>query len=143
MRMIDRLSPQYRPWRLGAALFGIFGILALLVAALGIYSSVSYFVTRRVGELGVRLALGATTVELMRHVVDRGVRPVAAGAAVGAGLAIISSRLISSLLYGMNTWNPVVIAAVVFMLVSVGVIASCIPAWRAAHIDPVSAITAG
>jgi hypothetical protein len=141
VRVADRLEPQYRPWRLGAALFSVFGILALLVAALGIYSSVSYTVTQRSQELGVRIALGATMEDVMRHVVGRGVKPVIVGAILGSVLAVAGGRLTSSLLYGIEPWNPGVIVAVVFALVFVGTVAASIPGWRATRIDPLRAMT--
>jgi len=141
-RMADRLAPQYRPWQLGAALFGAFGLLALVVATLGVYSSVSYAVTQRVHELGVRIALGASVRDVMRHVVGRGVQPVVIGGMLGAGLALASARLIASLLYGVQPWNPVVLIAVVLTLLAVAMAAACIPAWRATRIDPVRAMMA-
>ena len=141
-RMTDRIAPQYRPWLLGATLFSAFGCLALLVAALGIYSNVSYSVTQRVQELGVRIALGASASDVMRHVVGRGVRPVVVGSIVGAALALASARLVSSLLYGITAWNPLVMIAVVFTLMTIAIIAACVPGWRATRIDPVRAMTA-
>jgi putative ABC transport system permease protein len=141
-RMSDRLAPRYRPWQLGAALFSAFGLLALLVAALGIYSNVSYSVTQRVQELGVRIALGARAGDVMRHVVGRGVRPVVGGGIVGAVLALAGARLISSLLYGIAAWNPAVMLTVLLTLLLVAIAAACVPGWRATRIDPVRAMTA-
>jgi ABC-type antimicrobial peptide transport system permease subunit len=95
-----------------------------------------------VHELGVRIALGAAAGDVMRHVVGRGVRPVFIGSVIGAALAVVSARLISSLLFGITAWNPAVLLGVVVILMAVAVIAACIPGWRAARIDPVRAMAA-
>ena len=136
VRMADRLAPQYRPWQIGASLFGVFGLLALLVAGLGIYSNVSYSVSRRIREFGIRLALGATAGNVLGHVVTRGVRPVLAGAAVGFGVAIGSARVVSSLLYETNAWSPWLILGVASSVLVVAGVAACIPGWRATRVDP-------
>jgi len=142
VRMADRLAPQYHPWELGASLFSVFGGLAMVIAGLGIYSTVSYSVTQRVHELGVRMALGADAADLMRDVIGRGLRPVMSGAVVGAVLSLAGGRFVASRLYGTAPWNPAVIASVVLTLLGAGLVAASIPAWRAAHIDPVRTLNA-
>lgn len=136
------LEPEYRPWRLGATLFSLFGILAALVAAVGVYSTVSYNVNQRTYEFGVRVALGARVTDVLRHVLADGLRTVVIGVAVGVLLAIAGGRLVASLLYGITPYDPVSIAAVVVLLLGVTVIAALVPGWRAARIDPVSALRA-
>jgi putative ABC transport system permease protein len=140
--MGDRLAPQYRPWRLGATLFSVFGVLALAVAALGIYGNVAHSVAQRRHEIGIRIALGATYRDIIKDVVGRGVRPVVIGGVVGAASAIVGARLISSLLYGVVPWNPFLIASVVSTLVLVAALAAFTPGWRASRIDPVRAMAA-
>ena len=136
-RLADRLAPQYRPWQLGAALFTTFGVLALIVAAVGIYSSVSYTVTQRTHEIGVRIAIGARATDILQHVIGTGVRPVLLGAAMGILLAGASGRFISSLLYGIAPWNPALMGGVASLLVITGIGAASVPAWRAMKVDPV------
>lgn len=137
VRLTDTLAPQYRPWQLGAALFTMFGLLALAVAALGIYSSVSYSVSQRTHDIGVRIAIGAGATDVLRHVVGRGVRPVLAGTAIGIVLAAASGRFIASLLFGISPWNPVLIGGTASMLVVTGICAALLPGWRATMVDPV------
>jgi putative ABC transport system permease protein len=140
VRMSDQLEPQYRPWKLGATLFSAFGLLALLVAAIGIYSTVSYGVTQRTHEFGVRLALGARIGDVLRLVIGEGMRTVAIGVAIGIALALAAGRLIASLLYGIEPSNAFVIAGVSVVLLGVAIIAALAPAWRAARVDPVNAL---
>ena len=139
-RMSDVLEPQYRPWRLGATLFTVFGMLALVVAAIGIYSSVSYGVSQRVHEFGVRVALGARTSDVIQHVVGQGVRTVAFGIALGVVLTLAAGRLVASLLYGVSPADPVAMVAVVLLLLGVSIVAALSPAWRAARVDPMTAL---
>jgi ABC-type lipoprotein release transport system permease subunit len=87
-RMTDALEPQYRPWKMGAALFTLFGLLAIIVAAVGIYSTVSYVVSQRTHEFGVRIALGAQMTDIARQVIGDGLRPVLVGVVAGIALAL-------------------------------------------------------
>jgi ABC-type antimicrobial peptide transport system permease subunit len=139
-QMSEAIEPQYRPWKLGATLFSLFGALALLVAAVGIYSTVSYSVNQRAHEFGVRIALGARVGDILRQVVGDGVRTVVIGVAVGILLALAAGRLIASLLYGVAPSDPVVMLVVATVLVAIAVIAALSPAWRAARVDPVVAL---
>lgn len=141
-RMSDQLEPQYRPWRLGATLFSTFGLLALIVSAIGIYSTVSYGVTQRTHEFGVRVALGAKLSDVLQLVVGEGLRTVAIGVVVGIALALAAGRLIATLLYGIEPTNVVVIGGVSVVLLVVAVAAALAPAWRAARVDPITALRA-
>jgi len=138
--MSAALEPQYRPWRLGATLFSLFGILALIVAAIGIYSTVSYDVNQRTQEFGIRVALGARLGDILGHVLGGGLRTVGVGVAVGVVGALLGGRLVASLLYGISPSNPLVIAVVAGGLLLVAAIAAIGPAWRAARVDPMSAL---
>jgi ABC-type antimicrobial peptide transport system permease subunit len=138
--MAAAMEPEYRPWQLGVTLFTLFGVLAALVAAIGVYSSVSYAVTQRTHEFGVRVALGASGSRIVREVVGDGVRIVAIGALAGVLLALATGRLIASLLFGVAPSNPIAIASAVVVLILLAVVASLAPAWRAGKSDPVSAL---
>jgi ABC-type antimicrobial peptide transport system permease subunit len=121
-------------------LFSVFGLLALVVAAVGIYSTVSYDVNQRTQEFGIRVALGARFGDVVGHVLGGGLRTVGVGVVVGVIGALLGGRLVASLLYGIAPSDPVVIAAVVVTLLFVATIAALGPAWRAARVDPMSAL---
>ena len=140
--MSQLLEPNYRPWRLGATLFSTFGLLALVVASVGIYSTVSYGVNQRVHEFGVRVALGAHTGDVLRQVLGEGLRTVATGVALGIALAIGTGRFIASLLFGISPSSPAVMFVVAMSLLGVAAVAAFAPAWRAARVDPVTALRA-
>jgi predicted lysophospholipase L1 biosynthesis ABC-type transport system permease subunit len=141
-RMADILAPQYRPWELGATLFTVIGLLALLVAAVGVFSTLSHEIGQRRHELGVRVALGATVADIIRLVVGDGLRVVLIGAAVGSLLALAGGRFIASLLYGVDPRDLSALATVAAVLVLVATAAALIPAWRASRTDPLEAIRA-
>lgn len=134
--MAEHLEPQYRPWRLGAQLFTGLGLLALLVALIGIYTTVSYGVSQRTHEFGVRLALGAQLRDVVRQVVGEGLRVVGIGIAAGVLLTLIAARLAAALLYGVQPHDAGALAAVALSVLSVAALAALVPAWRAARVDP-------
>jgi putative ABC transport system permease protein len=138
--MAAAMEPEYRPWRLGATLFSLFGILAALVAAIGVYSSVSYAVSQRTHEFGVRVALGATWNRVVRDVVGDGVRTVAVGAVAGLLMALAGGRVIASLLYGVSPSNVLAMTGSAAVLLGVAAMACLSPALRAGRSDPVSAL---
>jgi predicted permease len=138
----ERLEPQYRPWKLGATLFSVFGALALVVAVIGIYSTVSYGVNQRVHEFGIRIALGARLRDVLSLVVGEGMRTLVVGVACGVALTLAGGRFVASLLYGVSPSDPLALAVVVVTLLAVGAAAALVPAWRAARVDPVSALRA-
>jgi predicted permease len=141
-RLSDVVAPTYRPFRLGAQLFLLFGVLALVVAIVGVYGTVSYTVTQRTHEFGVRIALGASVADVVRLVVGHCVRIVATGAALGVAFALAAGQLIASLLYGVTPRDPVTIGVVVVALLGAAAAAAFVPAWRAGRVDPVSALRA-
>lgn len=134
------VEPELRPWRLGAALFGAFGGLALIVAAVGVYSAMSYSVAERIRELGIRRALGAPAARIIHLVVVDGLRMVGAGVVVGMGFSIAGGRLVEAMLYSTSPYDPRVLAAGAAGLAALGIAASAIPAWRASRADPMVAL---
>jgi predicted permease len=136
------LEPKYRPWRLGATLFSIFGVLAAVVAVVGVFSTVSYGVGQRTHEFGVRVALGAQLTDIVRHGLGEGLRAVSLGVAAGIAFALLTGRLVASLLYGVHPGDPVAIAVVAAGLLAAATAAALIPALRAGRVDPVSALRA-
>jgi predicted permease len=142
LAMSQLLEPDFRPWRLGAILFTAFGALALVVAAIGVYSVVAYAVTQRIHEMGVRIALGARLIDIIGLVTTESFKVVAIGVALGILVALALGRLVASLLYGLSPRDPVVMAAAALVLCAIGITASLIPAWRASRVDPATALRA-
>ena len=138
--MESYLEPEYRPWRLGATLFTAFGLLALIVAAVGIYSTVAYSVTQRTHEFGIRTALGARASDILRQVIGGSLRTVAIGVVAGIVLAIAGGRFIAALLYGIEPGDPRVMIGVAAALLVIAAVAAFAPARRAARVDPVTAL---
>jgi predicted permease len=132
----DLVDPSVRSWRLGATMFTLFGLLALLVAAVGLYSVIAYGVAQRRQELGVRIALGARTTDVLRLVVTEGLRVAVLALVLGGGLALVAGRWVKPLLYDVSERDPATFAAVAGALLVVAVVASLIPARRAARVDP-------
>jgi ABC-type antimicrobial peptide transport system permease subunit len=140
--MQTKIEPQVRPWRLGAAMFSVFGALALLLAAVGLYSVIAYGVTQRTHELGVRVALGARTADVLRLVVGEGLRIAVVGVSAGALLALLAGRWLAPLLFNVSPRDPGVFAIVATVLLAVALAASLLPALRAARVDPATALRA-
>ena len=132
----DVISPQLRAWRLGAGLFSAFGFLALAVAAVGLYSVVAFDVEGRRREIGVRAALGASSTMILRLVVEDGVRLAAGGVVLGLALAWLLAPMVANLLYQVTPQDFTVFAVVGVGLIGAAAVASVIPAFRAAHIEP-------
>jgi predicted permease len=139
-RMSDALEAQFRPWRVGAQLFGAFGVLALLITAVGVYGVMAYTVSQRTGEVGVRMALGAELADVLRLVLGDGLRIVALGAVLGVAAALALGRLVESFLYGVTPGDPVSALAGVAVLLTATALASLVPAWRAGRVDPCEAL---
>ena len=138
----ETLEPEYRPWRVGAELFTSFGALALVVAIVGIYSTVSYGVSQRTHDFGVRIALGAGLGNVLRLVIGESLRTVAVGALAGIVLALAAGRLVASLVYGTSPGNPFAIGGASMSLMLVAALAAFLPAWRAGRVDPATALRA-
>jgi putative ABC transport system permease protein len=131
-----------RSWRVGATLFVAFGVLALAVAAIGLYGVVAYNVTQRMHELGVRVALGAGRGNIVRLVVGQSARYAVGGVLVGCGLALLAGRWIEPLLYQQSATDPVIYAAVGAIMLVVAMVAAAAPAMRAVRADPNAAMRA-
>lgn len=116
-------------------MFAGFGVLALLVASVGLYGVIAYNVGQRMHELGVRVALGAQRSDILGLVVGQGVRVALAGIAGGAAIALAAARWFQPLLFHQSATDPTVYAAVGFVLLIVAVAASSAPAWTAANAD--------
>ena len=131
---------QLRPFRLGATMFGIFGSVALLLAAVGVYGVVAYDVAQRTREMGLRIALGAPRADVAKLVIRDGVRVVAMGAGGGILIALAAARFIAPLLYKIPARDPLVLFVVSGTLVLSAVAACAVPAWRATRVDAVVAL---
>jgi predicted permease len=127
------------PFRAGAWLIGIAGVLALLLAAIGLYGVIAFSVSRRVREIGIRKALGAETAGVVRMVVQRGLALVAVGGLLGAGLAVVSARALGGVLY-TGPFDVISFGVAFGALLLVAGIANWVPAWRAARVDPMVAL---
>src|SRR5579859_7362245 len=130
--------------RMGAALLGLFGVLALILASIGIYGVLSYSVTQRTSEIGIRMALGADTKQVLSLVLRQGMLLAAIGAGIGIAcglvLAWIAARAASTLLYGVSAMDPLTYIAITALLLVVALFACIIPAHRATRIDPLVAL---
>jgi ABC-type antimicrobial peptide transport system permease subunit len=136
--MADTMGTSLYAARLGAWLLGAFGVLALVLAAIGIYGVLSFSVSRRTREMGIRLALGAEPRDVFFLVVRDGMRLVGAGVVVGVAGALASGRSLASFLYGVSTIDLPTFAGVTVMLTSVALVACVIPAFRAVRVNPVT-----
>jgi predicted permease len=126
--------------RLMMWLLGIFAGVALLLASIGIYGAVAYTVEQRTGEIGVRMALGAQTRDVLRLVVNQGMKPVVIGLAIGIISAIALGRLIASQLFEVSAHNPALLGGATMLLAAIALVACLLPARRAALVDPVQAL---
>jgi putative ABC transport system permease protein len=137
MSMNEVIAQSVSPQRFNMLLLASFAGLALVLAAVGIYSVLSYTVRRRVREIGIRMALGASNQDVVQMVLTDGLKPILAGVILGLGAALALSRVVSSLIYGVRATDPLTFAAVALLLLLVGIFATIIPAFRATRIEPV------
>jgi len=138
---IDELMDQalWAP-RMGATLLGIFGLLALVLATIGIYGVMAHSVTQRTSEIGIRMSLGANKLQILRLILGRGMLITAVGATIGVIGFLFLSPVMAQLLFGVNARDPLTVAAVSLLLGSVALIACYIPARRAMGVDPIIAL---
>jgi predicted permease len=138
--MQDAIDPQVRPWRLGAAVFSLMGVLALVVAAVGLYSVMSYLVAQRTREIGVRLALGAQARSIVLLVLRNSVSMAAVGVAIGLVIVLWAGRFIAPLLFDTSPRDTGVLLGGAATLLAVSVLASAVPALRAKRVNPIEAL---
>jgi ABC-type antimicrobial peptide transport system permease subunit len=136
------IDPQTQSWRIGATVFGLSGLLALLVAAVGLYSVMSYLVADQAHEIGVRIALGARRADIVRLVLRGSVVMAVAGIGLGAIGALAASGVMQPLLFKVSARDPWVYGAAAGVLVVVALVAGAIPSMRANRIDPLRALQA-
>ena len=134
--MDELVAESIAPQRFNMYLLAAFAGLALLLAAVGIYSVLAYGVRRRVREIGVRMALGAQVHDVLRMIVIEGLKPTLLGVAIGLAAALALSRVLATLVFGVKATDIATFATVAAILVSVGIFASVLPAYRATRVDP-------
>jgi predicted permease len=142
--LVEPLAEETRadmlPYRLGAMLFGMFGVLALVLAAVGLYGVLGYFVTERTTEIGIRRSLGAPASAVIALVARQGLIPVSIGITAGLGVAFAGTRLLASLLFGIDARDPIAFTSAALFLSGVACLAILVPAFRAARVDPLIAL---
>jgi len=140
--MVQVLDGTLTSQRFSALLLGVFAGVALLLAAVGIYSVLSYIVRGRSREIGIRIALGARTSDVLRLVIVEGMSPALIGVAAGTIAALASAKVMRTLVFGVSASDPLTLTAVGATLALVALIASLVPAYRALRLDPVKALRA-
>lgn len=138
--LTDRMAESVADRRFTASLLSAFALVAVLLAALGIYGVLARFVAQRMGEIGVRMALGADATSVLRLVVNTAMRPVGVGLVGGVVAAAFAVRLLRSLLFEVTPLDPAAFAGAVVLFVAVALLATLFPAWRATRIDPLLAL---
>jgi predicted permease len=138
--MNEHLESSFMATQIAANIVGIFGVIGLALAAVGLYGIVSYTVSHRTREIGLRIALGATRARTLALVVKQAAIVTLIGVIFGLAAGFALGRVASSLLYGVSATDPVIFATVTALLLSIGLLASAVPAWRAMRIDPITAL---
>jgi predicted permease len=136
-RFMNRIESRTQSWRLGATMFGVFGTLALILAAVGVYGVLAYDVSHRRQEIGVRIALGGTPSQIAMMIVNQGLIVAAVGACAGVCIAIAAHGKIEPLLFQTSALEPAIYLAALLLIGIVAAIAAWIPARRAAAVDPI------
>jgi len=135
-----QVADNFNQERLITRLTGLFGLLALALASVGLYGITAYSVARRTSEIGLRMALGANRANVLALVLRRALLLVAVGLAIGIPVALLGGRLMRSQLYGVRTYDPLTLAGAILVLSAFAALAGFIPARRAASIEPMNAL---
>ena len=138
--MIKEISDTLEDQRMASAVIGISGLLALVLAAAGLYGLMSYAVSERTREIGIRVALGAQRSDVLGQVVKQGMKMALLGTGIGLLATLALTRVLSNLMDGVNDMNPAVFVGVSLVLTGVAFVASYLPARRAAQVDPMLAL---
>jgi len=138
--LIEQVATSLARPRLLATLSSFFGVLALLLAVMGLYGTMSYSIARRRDEIGIRIAVGAARTGILRMVAGEAGALVAIGVGLGALLALAATRLVAAFLYGVTASDPLTLALAALLLATVAIAAGLVPAWRAAGVDPMIAL---
>jgi ABC-type antimicrobial peptide transport system permease subunit len=138
--MRDILRQSLWPARMAAILLGVLGVLALVLASVGVYGVLAYAVAQRTREIGVRMALGANRSQVLTMVLRQAMSPVLVGLVLGLAGALAISRVVARLLFGVSTTDPATFVGVAGMLLLVALVSSWLPAWRASRVDPLLAL---
>jgi putative ABC transport system permease protein len=136
----EAMSVSLLPARIAGGLLGALGMLALALAALGIYGVLSFVVRFRTREIGIRVAVGATPPLVLAMMLGQAMTWTVVGAAIGLGLAFVLTRFLETLLYGISATDPVTFGGVTLLLVLVASLAALVPALRASRLDPLAAL---
>ncbi|MGH8168567.1 MAG: FtsX-like permease family protein, partial [Woeseiaceae bacterium] len=138
--MDERIARSLGEQRAPTMLLSMFSVVAVLLAVVGIYGVLSYSVGQRTTELGVRMALGAETGNVLALVLGQGAWLIGAGLAAGVVAALVLTRFLGSLLFGISMFDPLTYGLAALLLIAVGIAACGLPAWRATRISPIAAL---
>jgi ABC-type antimicrobial peptide transport system permease subunit len=138
--LLQDLRYTFRGFRRTPGLLAVFGVLALTLSTLGIYRVVAYSVSRRIREIGLRVALGAAKRDIMGLIVGHSMRLVFVGLLISGVLGVGVGQLLRSQLFGISPSDPITFGVIAVLLIGVALLASWLPAWRAARIDPLVAL---
>jgi putative ABC transport system permease protein len=138
--MQDVVARSIATQRLAMMLLSVFSVLALVLSAIGIYGVISYLAGQRTHEIGVRMALGATSTDVLRLVLGEGMRITLVGVGIGIVAALGLTRLITKMIFGVGATDPITFASVAILLTGVALLACYIPARRAMRVDPIIAL---